>query len=229
MDRFFVVVGRIISVLLLLVLLGGIVGVAFLTLGTSQRERSPALVAETVPGTKAPVRLNLGSPEQIIGVDATMIELRSEGSYSKIASGGSPGETRNLLFLTGADKKASWLFKNHQNLVLDVEQIQKVKSSSTHPALAVYVRYVPADTNGDGELSEQDNAVLALVKPDGTGFLPIAQGVSRVISYDMQDDDQLSLVYQRGMTLRHVGFSIKRFTIDFDKEILNMANGFQNR
>ncbi len=224
MERFFVVVGRINSVLLLLVLLG--VGAAFSFMMVQQAlDRDPpervALVAEKTAGAKAPVLLNLAQSEQIIGTDAAMILLKSEGHYSKVAPG-QPSEIRNILFLRGREKNTSWLFKNHQSLILAAEQVQKFKSTE-HPALALYVQFVANDSNGDGRLSAEDDSSIGLAKPDGSGFLPVVQGVSHVISYDMYDDDQLSLVYLRGTTIRHAKFSLARFKIDADKEILTVA------
>ena len=209
MERFFVVIGRINSVLLLLFLLGGGVTLAvMMVISALGRERpARALVAEKTPGTTAPVMLNLGQAERIVGSDTTMIALRSEGTYSKVASG-QPSETRNILFLPGSEKNASWLFKNHRHLILATEQVRKKKSSDEHPALALYVQYVTTDTNGDGRLSDEDNAVIGLTKPDGSGFVSVVQDVSGVISYDMENDDQLSLVYQRGATIRHARFSL---------------------
>ena len=57
----------------------------------------------------------------------------------------------------------------------------------------------------------------------GTHVIPALQGVDRIISHEMKNGDQLSFVYRQGTTLRHARFSIVRFQLDSDREILNVA------
>lgn len=226
MDKLFIVIGRINNVLVLLILLGmgGAMVYYFAQRGTS-RDAEPALVAETITGTKAEVRLGLGHPFPIHGTDATMIDLRSEHGYSKIGSGKGGGEIRNLLFLTGAGSSAHWLFKGNRNLIIESAQIQKGSRGNDSPTLAIYVKYIAADTNGDGVLSAEDDAAIGIAMPDGTGFGTAVQGANRVISYQMCGGDQLCLVYQRGATLRKATFSLARHKVDSDTEILKVTGG----
>ena len=224
MERFFVVAGRINTILVLLILLGLAVALGYFAIETMTRQaRSPSMVTDNIQGNKLPTPLDLGHAVDINGTDTTMIELRTEGGYSKLASGHGAGQTRNVLFITGREKKANWLFKDHKHLILASEQVRKVHMSADHPTLALYVHYIAADTNGDGELSEGDNATLGITKPDGSGLVPAVQDVGRIISHEMENDDQLSFVYRQGTTLRHARFSLLRFQLDSDREILNVA------
>lgn len=223
MDRFTAVVARINTFLIFLGLLGVGALLAYFAISyLTQREREPALVAEDTPTAKAVLRLNLGMPEELRGADTLMIHLTSEAKYGKFSSGGSAGESRNLLFLKGPERKASWLFKNNLNRILNTEPVKTVPAALEDPVLALLVQYVSADTNEDGELSDQDASTVGLAKPDGTGFMTVLPAVDRMLDFKMQSGDLLSIVYQQKGTLRHARFSLARFKLESDQEILQV-------
>jgi hypothetical protein len=122
--------------------------------------------------------------------------------------------------LTGPDKKTSWLFKNNQHAIVAAEQIRRDQSAAEQPTRAIFVHYIAADSNGDGVVSEDDDGAVGVARADGSAFVPVAQGVRGVISREMGDDNHVSIVYQRGTSLRHAKFSLASFTLSSDTEIL---------
>jgi hypothetical protein len=225
MERLFVIVGKINSILLLLVLLGAAGSIAWMTLESSQwRRRGAVEVAETDSGTKKPILLNFGRVENITGADTQMMRLTTQEKSAKFSSGDYGSETRNVLFLNGSEKVARWLFKDHKNLVLVSAQLHEESLSKELPTKALYFEYVSEDTNKDGSLSAKDHSNIALTKANGTDFVEVLHDVSRIFSYGMLDQQHLSIVYQKGTIVRHAKYSIPAMKLDSDQEIVNVPS-----
>ncbi len=223
MDRFFVVVARINSVLFLLVLLGAAAGLA-LAIWQAQRWNGRGAVEVTKEGAaKKRVVLRFGQPERITGTNAQMLKLNSDAGSAEYSSG-KGSDTRNILFLTDAEKQGRWLFKDHRGLVLDTAQVREetLPDQKAFPARAVYVEYVAIDTNGDGELSHGDSVTVGFAKPDGTGFVAVLQGIKNVLSHDVAGAGDVSVVYQKDKALRRAKFSVADFQLVSDEEIASL-------
>jgi len=228
MERLFVIIGRINSVLLLLVLIGAGISIFLLSWSSNRwQDRGAIEVPGNASTSKPPVLLRFGRIENITGANTQMMLLSAERTSEGFSSGGYGSETRNVLFLTGNEKTARWLFPKQSNLILVTAQLREVsKDHKDNPTNALYFEYVTEDTNGDGKLSAQDHSHVALSKSDGLGFVEVLQGVSRVLSYEMLGDKHLSVVYQTGKTVRHAKFSVLSFTKEIDQEIVNIPNDF---
>lgn len=227
MERLFVIIGKINSLLLLVVLIGVGISVAWLTMANNRWERRGAVeVPEAESSSNKSVLLSFDRFEHISGTNAQMIQLTTSTKSTKFSSGGGGSETRNVVFLTGHKKTARWLFKDNKNLILTVSQLHKDSDESKAPATeGLYFEYVTEDTNGDGVLSSEDHSNVALTKPDGTGFSEILHDVSRVFSREVPEQQYLSLVYQKGTTVRHARFSLSSFKLEVDQEIVSLPIG----
>lgn len=225
MQRLFVVIERLNSILLLLIFLIAGASLAWLSWSSNQRERRGAIELPIGDdSSKAQVLLRFDRVESINGADTQMMRLTADSESAKFSSGGGyGGETRNVLFLTGKEKTARWLFPNQKNLILAAAQL-KEESTDEKDSLtkALYFEYVRDDTDGDGKLSVQDNSNIGLTRSDGTAFVEVLRGVTRVLSYDMLDSRDLSVVYQLGKTVRHARFSLNSLAKETDQEVVTV-------
>ncbi len=227
MERIFIIIGRINSVLLLLILLGAGISIALMSWSSSQWQRRGAIeVPAGESASEAQVLLRFERIENITGANTQMMLLSAQAKSEKFSSGSGYGsETRNVLFLIGNEKTARWLFPKQNNLILVTAQLrEKSKNPKDNPTKALYFEYVQGDTNGDGKLSAQDHSSVALSKPDGLGFVEVLHGVSRVLSYEMIDSQYLSVVYQTGKTVRHARLSVLSLAKETDQEVVNVPD-----
>ncbi|MDB5802120.1 MAG: hypothetical protein JWL63_3059 [Rhodocyclales bacterium] len=226
MERLFVIVGRINNVLLLLVLLSAAGSIVWMTAESHQfQHRGAVEVSDVEAGHKKSVLLNFEKVENIAGANAQLMRLTAQEKSAKFSSGGYGGETRNVLFLTGSEKSARWLFKEHKNLVLVTAQLSEESlSTKENVTRALYFEYVSEDTNHDDILSAADHSNVGLTKPDGTAFMEVLHDVSRILSYEMLDQQHLSVVYQKGPTVRHAKFSVVTLKLETDQEIVNVPS-----
>ena len=212
-NRFFVWISRINSVLLLLALIGaGILATVIFAHEFQRSERRQQanipVAAEAEPGS-GPQRLSLGVVDRVSGTNTLMILLLSEearGNYRIMSKRGS-GTIRNVLFLAGDGTHSSWLFEKHSNLLTEIDELHQ----RDRPTKALYFEIVQTDSNGDGQLTEDDRFNVALSKPDGSGLTEILSDVVRVLSHQQIDDDQLAVVYQVGDAVWHARFDLNTF------------------
>ena len=226
MERLFILIARINSVLFLLILLCAAGSIALMTLGSNRWQRRGAVeVHETESGLQKQILLSFEKIESIAGANTQMMRLTTQDKSGKLSSGGYGNETRNILFLVGTEKTARWLFKDHKHHILDASQLKEgLGNSKERPTTALYFEYVTEDTNGDGRLSSADDSHIGLAKPDGTGFLEVLHDASRVFSYKLLDQRHLSVVYQKGSTVRHTKFSLASMKPEADQEIINVPS-----
>lgn len=226
MERLFVIIGRINSILFLIILLGAGISIALMMSESNRWQRRGAvLVPDGKSGSKQPILVSFEKIENITGANVQMLQLTTKEKSEKFSSGGYGTETRNVLFLVGTEKVARWLFKDHKNLIFVASQLREESTDSEKkPTQALYFEYVAADTDGDGKLSSTDRSNIGLSKPDGTGFLEVLHDVSRVFSYEMLDQQHLSVVYQKGATVRHAKFSVASMKLEADQEIINVPD-----
>lgn len=227
MERLFIIIGRINSILLLLVLLGAGLSIGWISFSDKQWQRRGAIEVPVGKSTsKEQVLLSFERIEIITGASTQMMLLSAKEDSAKFSSGGGyRSETRNVLFLTGHEKTARWLFPKQNNLIFVAAQLrEESKNSQENPAKALYFEYVKDDSNGDRKLSIQDLSSIALTKPDGSGFVEVLHGVSRVLSYEMLGSQYLVVVYQVGKVVRYAKFSVLSFAKESDQEIVNVPD-----
>ncbi|WP_395400562.1 hypothetical protein ACHMW6_24090 [Pseudoduganella sp. UC29_106] len=227
MDRLFTVIGRINSVLLLVVLLGAGISVGWMMVASNRWERRGAVeVPEAASSSKQSVMLTFSQLESITGANAQMLRLTTHEKSQGFSSGSSGSEIRNVLFLTGTAKTARWLFKDHKNIILNVSQLHREPTDRNErveqPTKALYFEYVTDDTNGDGKLSSEDHSNVALTTQDGTGFTEVLHNADRIFSFEVLDQMHLSVVYQKGATVRHAKYLLTSLKLEVDQEIITV-------
>ncbi|GGC64033.1 hypothetical protein GCM10011396_08710 [Undibacterium terreum] len=155
-----------------------------------------------------------------------MMRLSESEKSVSFASGSSYNQsTRNILFISGTDKKAHWLFPTQAKLILAVEQLnEKIDDAKEKPTQALYFEYVDKDSNGDGTLSHLDQSNIALAKPDGSGFIDVLHGVDRVISYELLSEKEISIVYQVGKSIKNIRLSAISFAKESEQEIISIPD-----
>lgn len=227
MEKFFTVIGRINQILFLIVLLG-LAGLLMWGLAdqAGHSRRGGVKVEEKQGGATRQVLLKFGEVEGVRGTDALMVRLSSEaGSGGKFSSGAYTREARNLLFITHTDRAGHWLFKDHHNFIGEVDQL--VCNAGSHdeaPTCAVYLEYVAADSNHDGELNSEDDSTVAVSRPDGTGLTEILHGAGRVLSHQMTDPQHLSVLYQVGNQVKHLRYSLATMKVESDQALAEVPD-----
>ena len=216
MDKVFTWIGRANSVVLLLLLIGVAFQVAIWNWPKGDRPypRHVAVTAEASDPEQRPVQLILGDVKAITGSDILMISLGTEDDSLKLGSGSGyrQGEMRNMLFLSGSGQRAAWLFPKNDNLLRDLDQLGwRPEQDSRNPTVALYLEYATADTDGDHEIDHGDAFTIALAKPDGSGVTDILQGVTRVLSHRLVDEQTLALVYQIENKIWHARYRANTF------------------
>jgi hypothetical protein len=225
MERIFGVIKKINSVVLLLVLVGIVTTVVWVWRSATDWERRGEIPVAAGGARSEKILLQIGEIENIKGANVQMLTLTSRPVERGFVSKGYDDEIRNVIFLSGKEMTVRWMFPTHRNLVLRTVQLKlgdDAKTADKAPAKALYIEYITQDTNKDGRLSMADAGHIALLKPDGTGFVEVLGKVTRILSYDMTDDEQLSIVYQADKSIRHARFSIETFKKVHEQAVLDL-------
>jgi hypothetical protein len=214
-SRVFKLINRINSILFLLILLGlgGFIAFLFFQSSDWRERRTVEVAAGDEQGEKDNVEFILGRVEQVAGHDSQYVQLSSRIRGGKL-SGYSGGETRNVLFFVGTDLDSHWIFDHNQNLISTIATLHNGnKCNNTETVKAIYFNVVVKDTNGDGKLSGDDLSVVALARPDGTGYTELVSDVKSVFDFNISDDGMyLMLLHQIENEVIFSRYSIKDFS-----------------
>ena len=175
-------------------------------------------------GTEVKLRFHLDMADDIPGANAQMLRLISTTvKLSFDPYGGTENDTRNILFLTGGERVARWLFPHQNNVIHHARQL-RLKTDELqireNPTKALYFAYSDKDSNGDGEISEDDRVNLGLSKPDGEGFVTVLTRIDRLFSMSMLGDRTISVLYQTGGIVRHALFSVATLAKSSDRVVV---------
>jgi hypothetical protein len=205
MDRVFRWIRRVNSVLFLLVLIGGSFAAYQLYVGYRDMMASYTNVSRS---DKAPVervtestRLTLGEADRVSGTDIVAIALFSDEAVGTRRTQRRHEQMRNVLFLSENGARATWLFKEHTNVLLEFDGLRR----GEQPTRAFYYEIVQRD-------SDDDSLMIALSRADGTNLTEILTGVTRVLSHEQTDDRVLSIIYETGDKLWHARFDLESFS-----------------
>jgi hypothetical protein len=218
MERFFRVIRRLNSILFLLVLLG--TGGSTVWYATVLYQwRHPRDVAVAAEDEADPILLGLGDAETVTGTGTLMLRLTGEGHYRRSE------EIRNILFLSIADHRGTWLFPSHDNLILETDQIRPWRADDLNaPTRALYFQFVPGDPEHAMGPSQYDPFTIALAKSDGSGLVAVLQDVDEVLSYQQFDADSLSIVYRDLEELRLARVSLDSFAKLSDERVIDVPD-----
>lgn len=231
MKNFFTAIRRINSLLLF----GGLIVFTVLVLwgigsGIEERNRDVVATAKTSK-TGEELRFRLEEPKDIPDTDTQMLKLTASKAQSGIAYSGYERNTRNILFLSGDDKAARWLFPNQDNVIHTAAQLlapAEGEPGKGGAALALYFVYSDQDTSGDGEVTKSDRSKLALAKADGEGFANVLSGIDHVYSVSLVGERSISILYRVGKSLRHARYAVATLAKEFDREVAGIP-GIEHR
>lgn len=212
LTRFFTLVNRLISLIVLLALLALGVSMAH-TAWLRAPEREPgtvkAKVEDAATTSGSAVVLSFSKAETVSLADTEMVQLVA-GDGSDSYSSRSGNEIRNVLFVSGAGKPARWLFNDHKNKISVVRQLRAdPPTRELERTVALYVEFT-----APGAASS-----VALARPDGSGSRTVLQDVTLVLSSRVESDHSLIVLYQRDTALRQASISLRDFTVTSEREI----------
>lgn len=224
MNTFFTYIRRINSLLLF----GGLVAVTLLLIWGigSGLERNNRDVVTTVnqAGSAEKLHFHLDEIRDVPGTNTQMLKLTASKTKSGLAYSGYERDTRNILFLSGDDKAARWLFPDQNHVIHTAAQLQaqdedKKTADADKVTAALYYLYSDKDTNSDGEITKDDKASLGLSKADGEGFTAVLAGIDWMYSVSLTGNHSISILYRIGKSLRHARYSVETLTREFDREV----------
>ncbi len=231
MKNFFATIRHINSLLLF----GGLIVFTVLVLwgigsGIEERNRDVVATAKTSKGGEE-LLFRLEEAKDIPGTDTQMLKLTASKAQSGIAYSGYERDARNILFLSGDDKAARWLFPNQDNVIHTAAQLlapTEGEPGKGGAALALYFVYSDHGTSGDGEVTKSDRSKLALSKANGEGFANVLSGIDHVYSVSLVGGRSISILYRVGKSLRHARYAVATLGREFDREIVAIP-GIEHR
>ncbi len=205
-NRFFRIVSRFNGIAIMLILIAIIIFGGFNIIKELFYSRKPIVIKNVAEDPKGEEKWRLGSITELGGTDYIYLPLESEKkdvsvSGMSLAKSGMHeyyfNPSRNILFVNKKTQEMSWLFKNNKQLINKMELVAKQKKYDNQRNIeAIIYQVVTRDTNGDGKLSTDDSADVAISYPDGSNYREIIKSVERLIGVLMLDDGELLIMYQ---------------------------------
>ncbi len=200
-NRLFRTIWRINGVALLLafVLLAGaaLVGTASAIWRSSAHRSEGAAI-----GAAGEERFSFGDVREIEGTAEVVIPLHSRhpyggGSSGPFSSGGNELTIRNLLFYDAAAGSSRWLRPDHRGVVVAWEPL---RDGAAEKGPVRFIRYeiADADTDGDGEITDNDTRRVAISGPGGEGFTVIVPDADAIHGYAPPRNGTLLVFFRRG-------------------------------
>lgn len=216
MDRFFIAVARLNSLLFLVLLISGLIGMGVLW-HTSRDSARPTVFLKAGPHAQVK-EFRFDRVDQITGTAIQLVHLTTERENGDMASGRNPTDLVNLLVVLG-DGRSRWLFNSNAQHILRVKQLRAEHAESTEPTRALLLEYVKADSNQDGVLSRADARQLVVMSVDGTQQTLVLADVAQVLSVDMLGADIVTVLYQQAGAVRHARFSLQQMKVQSDQQL----------
>lgn len=225
MKTFFAFISKLNSLFLFGILASVLLLVALGVWSGLKDQRKDVVAVSDASGTKVKLRFHLEEVKDIPGANAQMLKLTATAVKPGFAYSDYERDTRNILFLTGDERVARWIFPHQNNVIHNAGQLQskadtEKSQSSDNPTKALYFEYSDKDTNSDGEISKDDQISLGLSKPDGEDFVTVLTGIDRLFSVSMLGDRTISVLYQTGKIFRHALFPVATLAKASDRVIV---------
>ena len=225
-NRFFLWVARINSLLFLALLASSLVLVVFFFLENRGLEnRNRVEVTDKNKNTEMLTDLHLGDIEKLCGTDIQYVKLTASGKSASFASDDYAYQTRNVIFFTGEDIKARWLFDANSNFIQTMDVIGSDRRECQHSRpVAIYYQVIRNDSNGDGSLDTHDRTTVALSKVDGSDYREIAPGLSSVMDHEINSQaTELTLLFQKGDSVMVAKYSIETGQLLSERQISRIS------
>lgn len=224
-NRFFVLVSRINSLLILVAVVGAVIAVfSLFIMSNSWGKRNAVEVVDDGDGEKA-LELRLGDLKGMTGHDVQTVNLTSDKASRGFSSGYGGSDIRNVLFLTGEQLDSKWLYEKNSYLITCFCKLQASnKYNGDDPVLAVYVSVVKEDSNGDKKLSDQDGIILALIKPDGSNYTEVSNDITKIMDSTVNDGgENVTFLVQVNRSVLARKYSLKTFSLVSEREISEIS------
>ncbi len=223
-SKFFLTVSRINSILILLVAIGAVISIIVVNVASNNwGNRNTVQVHDE--RSKETIDLRLGNLEEMKGHDIQTVNLLSDIPSHGFSSGYGDSEIRNVLFLSGEELKANWLYESNNFLINCFCKLQKSnKYNGDDPVLAIYVSVVKNDSNHDGELSSKDDITLALAKPDGSSYIEVDSGISKILDSAVSENgDSVTFLLHIGSSIMAKKYSLSTFGFMSERAISEIS------
>jgi hypothetical protein len=229
MKTFFALIKQLNSLFLFGILTSAILFVAYGIWSVIKEENKSTqpkavLSVSDASDSKVELRFRIDDADDIPGTNTQMLKLVAKKTKAGLVYNDYESDARNMLFLSGDDRKARWLFPHQDNVIRTVGQLRlntedENPAGMKKPTQALYFLYADKDTSGDGEITVYDRASLGLAKPNGEGFVTVLTGIDRLYSVSMLGDQSISVLYQTGKVIRHALYSVATLAKVADREV----------
>lgn len=224
-NRFFVIVSRINSLLILVAAIGAVIAVFSLSINSSSGGNRNAVEVVSEKDGEVALELSLGDLEEMIGHEIQTVNLTTDRSSKGFSSGYGGSDIRNVLFLPGEQLDAKWLYEKNSYLITCFCKLQASNEyNGDDPVLAVYVTVVKEDSNGDKALSDRDGIILALMKPDGSDYKEVSSDITKIMDAKVTDGGEsvtfLTQVDRRVLVRK---YSLRTFSLVSEREISEIS------
>lgn len=197
--RIFRGIWRINGILILLVFV--VAGAAVLVDAVTSRFRhraEPAAIADS-PETGSPggEKLGFGSIDRLEGTPFVVLPLLSRSGDSGSYSSGDGERVRNLLFYDTATGKTRWLRPDHSGVIAERKELRE-RDAEKGPVRWLRYEIADRDTDGDGEISSDDDVQVAISGPGGDDLSVVLREVRVVRGYAFTPRGTLLVFHRKG-------------------------------
>jgi hypothetical protein len=201
LNRYDVVVWRVVGSLLLIFVFCAVIGLAVAggTLIRSGGEKPRAEMGEANGAPKAQA-LHLGYFDRMAGTDTILVPLVAESSarIGSLYSSSSGQDAKNYLLFNTKTKTARWLWKGTS---VSVTEVQLVFDRGSHEegkkVVGLLVVKPERDTNGDGRVNQDDLQNVDYFPLNSVKSFRVAAGVDRVIGMEQSRSNQVLLFFAK--------------------------------
>lgn len=202
MNRFDRYLLRAVGILILLAVLAGcgVIGYGLIRWVFNVNEPPARRDVVTVnAATNEKEFLDLGQPQVIKGTNYTMSQLRPTDDRRKFSSSYDYGHNRskNVYFTSLVSGEGHWLLSgNNQTIARHRTLIQKADERHKNITIGHCFQIITQDTNGDGELDDEDMLTVYLSDPVGRNLTAVLEDVEYVIGMEQAGSDLLVVMAQ---------------------------------
>lgn len=224
-NKFFVFVNRFNSIVFMMVLLAAGASIVFINIMSNEWRDKRSVKLKEGPDSAVEIELILGNINTVAGSTVMYVNLREREGRSSYSSGGSLGETRNVLFFKDKELKPVWLFKGNGYLIRNMNELKIGQYTDKNPAISFIYEVVYKDTNGNEKLEGGDKLAIALSRVDGSEFVNVIESVDSLIDHTVSNDGkEVGLIYQKNRNIYLERISLTDFQSLSKSELTQIGN-----
>lgn len=224
-NKFFVFVNRFNSIVFMMVLLAAGASIAYINIMSNEWRDKRSVKLKEGPDSADEIELILGNINTVSGSSVMYVDLREREGRSSYSSGGSLGETRNVLFFKDKELKPVWLFERNGNLIREMDKLKIGEYSDKNPVTSFLYEVVYNDTNGNDKLDRSDKLSIALSRVDGSEFVNVIESVDSLIDHTVSNDGkEIGLIYQKNHKIYLERVSLADFKSLSKSELTQIGN-----